>query len=136
MNPEDVKIIVRHRIQQAETAVSDARFLLEGGRSAQSIVNRAYYAMFYAALALIQTTGKVPAKHTGVISLFDTEFVLKGLFSREFSKALHKAFNQRQISDYRAMESISIPQAQDLLAVAEKFVSAVNDYFAVQGQGY
>ncbi len=37
--------------------------------------------MFYAALALLQKTGKVPSKHTGVISLFDTEYALKGLLT-------------------------------------------------------
>jgi uncharacterized protein (UPF0332 family) len=34
--------------------------------------------MFYAVLALLQKVGKVPRKHSGAISLFDTEFVRKG----------------------------------------------------------
>jgi len=34
--------------------------------------------MFYAVLALLQKIGKVPRKHSGAISLFDTELVLKG----------------------------------------------------------
>jgi uncharacterized protein len=67
-------------------ATGDAGFLLEGNRSPQSIVNRAYYAMFYAALALLETVGKVPSKHAGVISLFDTEFVLKGELPKDLSK--------------------------------------------------
>jgi hypothetical protein len=37
---------------------ADARFLLDGNRGPQSIVNRSYYAMFYAALALMQNIGK------------------------------------------------------------------------------
>jgi len=40
-------------MEQAKTALDDAQFLFKGDRSPQSVVNRAYYAMFYAALALL-----------------------------------------------------------------------------------
>jgi len=63
---EEVTPLVRYRLEQADAALGDAKFLLEGNRSPQSIVNRAYYAMFYAALALLQKIGKVPSKHAGV----------------------------------------------------------------------
>jgi uncharacterized protein (UPF0332 family) len=72
MKPEHVAELVKFRLEQARATLEDARFLHEGGRTPQSIINRAYYAMFYAALALLQTIGKVPAKHSGVLSLFDT----------------------------------------------------------------
>lgn len=76
MKEDEIQTLIQYRLEQAETALDDARFLLEGRRSPQSIVNRAYYAMFYAALALLQKIGKIPSKHIGVISLFDTEFVM------------------------------------------------------------
>ncbi|MEW6680404.1 MAG: HEPN domain-containing protein [bacterium] len=69
------------------------------------MVNRAYYAMFYVALALLQKIGKVPVKHTGVISIFDTEFVLKDIFPKELSRAFHKAFELRQTSDYKTLRA-------------------------------
>ena len=50
MKDEEIASLIKYRLEQAQTALEDARFLLEGGRSPQSIVNRAYYAMFYAAL--------------------------------------------------------------------------------------
>ena len=53
MKPDDIKILIRYRLEQAQVALDDAKYLLEGGRSSQSIVNRSYYAMFYAALALL-----------------------------------------------------------------------------------
>ncbi len=81
MKPEDVGVLVGYRMGQARTALDDAQFLLDGGRSPQSVINRAYYAMFYSVLALLQTIGKVPGKHTGAIGLFDTEFVMKNIFT-------------------------------------------------------
>jgi len=83
---EDVSSLIQYRMEQARNAIEDAQFLFEGNRSVQSIVNRAYYAMFYSALALLQEIRKVPSKHPGVISLFDTEFVMKGIFPKELSR--------------------------------------------------
>lgn len=71
MKNDEVATLIKYRLEQAQTALNDAKFLLDGNRSPQSIVNRAYYAMFYAALALLQRIGKVPSKHTGMISLFE-----------------------------------------------------------------
>jgi uncharacterized protein (UPF0332 family) len=125
---EEISALVRYRLEQAQTAIEDARFLLEGNRSPQSIVNRSYYAMFYSALALLQKIGKVPSKHTGVISLFDSEFVLSGSFPKELSKDFHKAFELRQVSDYRTIKPISIEKAKETFNRAEYFVKAVKRY--------
>ncbi|MCC6544695.1 MAG: HEPN domain-containing protein [Nitrospirae bacterium] len=105
-------------------------FFLGGGRSPQSVVNRAYYAMFYAALALLQEIGKIPSKHAGVISIFDTEFVLKGTFPKELSKDFHKAFEMRQVSDYKTYTPISKEKTQETLNNAVSFVEEVKKYFA------
>ena len=96
MKPEDTEVLITYRLEQAQTALDDARYLLDGKRSPQSIINRSYYAMFYAALALLQKIGEIPSKHAGVISLFDREFVKKGIFPKERSKDFHKAFELRQ----------------------------------------
>ena len=84
--------------------------------------------MFYSALALLQQIGKVPSKHTGVISLFDTEFVMKGIFPKELSKDFHKLFEMRQISDYKTLEEITSEQAEDMINRAGSFVDAVTKY--------
>ena len=102
---DDLAALVQYRPEQADAALDDAKFLLDGRRSPHSVINRAYYAMFYAALALLQKAGKIPSKHAGAIGLFDTEFVVKGAFPRELSRDFHKAFELRQASDYRVLQS-------------------------------
>ena len=126
---EDISTLIRYRLEQAQTSLEDAKFLLGGNRSPQSIVNRAYYAMFYATLALLQKIGKVPSKHTGVISLFDKEFVLKGIFPKKLSKDFHRAFELRQISDYKTYEPISIEKAKAIPTKATNFVKIIQRYF-------
>jgi hypothetical protein len=44
MKEADVRALVLHRLEQADTALADAQFLLDGGRRPQSIINRAYNA--------------------------------------------------------------------------------------------
>ena len=133
MNREEILALVNYRLEQAQTALEDGKFLIKGGRSPQSIVNRAYYAMFYAALALLQKVGKVPSKHTGVISLFDTEFVIRGIFPKDLSRNFHKAFEMRQIFDYHVLELASAAKAQEILQKAVSFVEAVKKYLLEPG---
>lgn len=45
--------LARYRIKQAEESLEEAEFLLLGRKSPRSVINRAYYAMFYAVLALL-----------------------------------------------------------------------------------
>jgi hypothetical protein len=45
-------------------------------------VNRAYYAMFYAVLALLAQGKQENSKHSGAIALFDKDFVKLGIFKK------------------------------------------------------
>lgn len=57
MKNEEAVSLAGYHLEQAGAALADAKFLLDGNRSPQGIVNRAYYAMFYAALALLSFPG-------------------------------------------------------------------------------
>lgn len=63
MKQEEIELLVKYRLEQAQTALDDARYLLEGHRSPQGIINRSYYGMFYAAIALLQEIGKIPLQN-------------------------------------------------------------------------
>lgn len=128
MIPEEIAILVQYRMEQSRASIKDARILLENSTSFFGTVNRSYYAMFYAVLAILQLHEFVPKKHTGAISLFDSEFVLKGTFPKELSKHLHRAFDLRQSSDYQVTQSVSLEEAKDVLDKAAVFVKAVEEY--------
>lgn len=132
MMPDRTAELVRLRLEQARSTLNDAVVLAEGGGTPKSIINRAYYAMFYAVLALLQSVGKVAGKHTGAIGLFDTEFVLKGAFSREFSRDLHKAFDVRQVSDYQPVRPATAEEAREYIGKARRFVTTVEEYFGAK----
>ena len=125
MSREQALAMVKARVEQAGETLRDAQALADGGGSARSVINRAYYAMFYAALALLQTVGEAPSKHTGVIGLFDQHFYRKGLFSKEHSQAFHELFELRQFSDYRSLTPVSGDEALEALAKARGFLAGV-----------
>jgi uncharacterized protein (UPF0332 family) len=130
MKEDDISILVNYRMEQAKIAADDAKYLIDGNRSPQSIVNRSYYAMFYAVSALLQLTGNVPSKHSGTIALFDSEFVKKNIFPKELSKNLHKAFEQRQAFDYKIVEKLTEERARDIWLKSVEFVDAVQAYLS------
>ena len=128
MKNKEIEILIKHRLEQAHEALDDAKYLIDGNRSPQSIVNRSYYAMFYATLALLQKIAKVPTKHSGVISLFDREFVMKGIFDKSLSKDFHRAFELRQSVDYKIIKPIPTVKANEIWQKADNFVQSVEHY--------
>jgi uncharacterized protein (UPF0332 family) len=119
--------LIQYRLEQAREGLDEAQTLYEQEKSPRSIINRAYYAMFYAALALLITIDEGTSKHRGVIALFDREFINRNIFPKEMSKALHHAFEMRQVGDYREMTKLSREQAQEVLNSAFAFVKSVEE---------
>ncbi len=79
MITKNIRSLVTYRLQQADECLDAARVLLEK-RLNRPVVNRAYYAMFYAGLGLLATRMLGSSKHAGVLSLFGQHFVKTGEF--------------------------------------------------------
>jgi len=124
MITENIKALMTYRLEQANESLEAATALLEKGLIRPS-VNRAYYAMFYAVLALLTLEKKETSKHGGAIALFDRNFVKKGIFAKDFSRLLHDAFDLRQRSDYAALYRVSMNEAEKTLENARAFVMEV-----------
>jgi uncharacterized protein (UPF0332 family) len=86
--------------------------------------------MFYAILALLATQNRETSKHQAAIRVFDRDFVKTGIFTKDFSKWLHEAFNLRLASDYAPLFQLTQERAQEIVQHAEAFVSAVKAHLA------
>ena len=75
----EVALYIEHARQMLEVA---AHNLADG--FCGSAINRAYYAIFYVANALLRTKGIVRSKHSGVIAAFRQHFVKPGLIEVEY----------------------------------------------------
>lgn len=121
------KDLIKYRLECARDALHDAHVLNENGGSAVSIVNRAYYSVFYAALALLVTVNVEPTKHSGVLAKFDEFFIREGIFPKEMSKIIHHAFDMRQAGDYQKSKVITQEQAVQVLELAEEFIEKIEE---------
>jgi uncharacterized protein (UPF0332 family) len=129
MMTENIKALVSYRIEQADESLEAARTLLDK-KLIRPSVNRAYYAMFYAVLSLLARDKKETSKHSGVIALFDRDFVKQGIFKKDYSRWLHDAFDLRQRTDYAAEYRVSLEEAEITLKNAERFVIEIKKVLA------
>jgi len=126
----DKKTLYQYRIKQAEETFSDAEKMLKNHLSPRSIANRAYYSMFYTLLALYidKDINLKTSKHSGVISIFNKEFVHSGKIDKNFSKILHRNFILRQEGDYKELVKISRDDAARSIVDAKEFLSVIKNF--------
>jgi uncharacterized protein (UPF0332 family) len=86
-------------LARARQALETGRLVLEH-EDYIAAVNRAYYAIFYAANALLTTKGLERSKHSGVIAAFRQQFVKTGIVEAEFSRYYGAAMDERHAGDY------------------------------------
>jgi uncharacterized protein (UPF0332 family) len=87
-------------------------------------LNRFYYAAFYAARALLVLRELDSSRHSGVISLFQAQFVKPGLIATEKAKALPRAFEKRQKSDYGDFSTVTAREAQSIRKEVGEFLTS------------
>ena len=127
MKNRQLQALLEYRIQQAKETLREAD-ILEAQEAYRGALNRAYYAMFYAAVALLATKGLGTSKHSGVLSIFDREFVKTGHMSKDQSKRLHMAFECRQQHDYGEFMPVHAKLAKNIIADAKTFVEQITVY--------
>jgi len=127
MNVDPLRAVLRYRLDQARDTLREAGILLASD-AYRGAINRAYYAMFYALLALLATKQLGTSRHSAAIALFDREFVKIGKFPTSLSQALHLAFERRQMYDYGEIVEADRASAEEALSGAQAFVDAVAAY--------
>jgi uncharacterized protein (UPF0332 family) len=109
-------------------SLEEARHLLTSGKSLRSVVNRIYYGMFYAVLALLIYEPYTSSKHTGVIAYFNQRFVKGKIFTESMGRSINKAFELRQRGDYREYFELSRDQVEPLLEEGGQFLLSIKTY--------
>ena len=132
MKPEQLEDLLCYRMEQAHETLREAEILLNES-ALRGAINRAYYAMFYALLALLATKRLGTSRHSGALALFDREFVKSGVFPRELSRSLHLAFDRRQSHDYGEMTQVNHQITKGTMTDAKTFVAAIESYLRSVG---
>jgi uncharacterized protein (UPF0332 family) len=121
-------LLAKYRLQEAKESLEEAEYLFYGDKSPRSVMNRAYYGMFYAVLALIIFEKFISSKHTGVLSFFNQQFIKEGVFPKEMGRWINTAFDLRQTGDYREYVKLTKEQVEPYIEFSKSFVQQVEEY--------
>jgi len=114
----------RRALQSAKLLFDDADWV--------GVINRAYYAIFYSANAVLEMEGLERSKHSGVLALFRQKYVKTGQVEAEFSKIYGEAFESRNESDYQRLSFPSRTEAEKAIEGARRFVERIEKLLSQQ----
>ena len=124
----EVSLYMEHAGQMLEVAAHNIADGFFG-----SAINRAYYAIFYAANALLATRGHARSKHSGVVAAFREHFVKPGLIEVEYSDIYGRVMDNRRVSDYEIEIPADAEAAEKDLSDAQRFVERVEQLLQREG---
>jgi uncharacterized protein (UPF0332 family) len=115
-------------IAKVVPAARSASLLIDAG-DADGACNRAYFAMFDAARAMLAASDRSGdtegiRTHGGLISAFSLRLVKAGMVPVELGRALNRAAEARLAADYRSLV-VGIDDARRAVQQAEAFVSEI-----------
>ncbi|MGV8122939.1 MAG: HEPN domain-containing protein [Candidatus Xenobiia bacterium LiM19] len=126
--------LARYRIMQADESIKEAHYLLSAGMSLRSVLNRVYYAMFYAVLAILIYEPYSSSKQSGVISYFNRRFIKEGIFPKSIGETFQDAFELRQDGDYKEFFELPEDKVVDILTKSEHFIEEIRAYLKNTGR--
>lgn len=129
---EERRLEIQKYLEKATDALETAIGLLENHRYPHA-VSKAYYAMFYAACAVLRTKELDTSKHSGVQALFGFHFVKEGLIDPRYHSMLVKALEDRGIADYSIFTEVTESVSERRVRDATAFVEAMRHYLQAQG---
>ena len=118
-------------IDRARRSLRAAELLLREGEPGIA-ASRAYYAMFYAAEAMLLSRNLSFSKHSGVMAAFGREFAKTGAAPSEFHRWLMDAFDARNVGDYDIHRRLTGEQAGEHLRRATVLIGAAVEFLGRQ----
>lgn len=122
----------KYRFETSLESFEDARIMFENGRY-KNVLNRAYYSIFHAIRAVTALDGFDSSKHSGVIAFFNRNYVKNGLFSKELSKIIRAASENREKADYLDFFIASRTEAIKQIERADSFLATIREYLLNKG---
>ncbi len=118
---------VQGLINKSKHAIKVAQELLSQGYPSDS-ASKSYYAIFYAAQALLKTFKIDVVKHSAVEAAVGFHFVKTGKIDQKYHRIMLDARKLREIADYDIQEEIIRPQAAIKIQEAKEFLKLVKTF--------
>ena len=124
-----MKDSTRQLLLNAEETMNAAKVLFKE-EYLRDAVNRAYYAIFYIAEALLNEKDLRFSKHGTVHGAFAQHYVKTKIFDEKYHKLLTGSFRRRMLGDYDEVTRFSSDEVVELLGQAGDFLNAAKEFLA------
>lgn len=124
MTLENQQDYIDYRLQKADESFEDALLLAKNGRW-NAVINRLYYACFYAVIALLLSKDIKSTTHDGGRYQFGLHFIKTGKIDKEVGKLFSKLFDLRQKGDYGDLYDYDAEIAEPLIPLTKEFIEEI-----------
>jgi len=114
-------------LRRAKKTFSAAEGLLRDD-APEDAAARVYYGYFYVAQALLLTEGLQFSSHGQILGQYGLRFAQPEKLDRRFHRLLRRAFELRQVADYRVEISIAPDTVAERIAEGKAFLAAAIRY--------
>jgi uncharacterized protein (UPF0332 family) len=128
IEPEQRRTLIRYRLDQARETIEEASIMIENEKF-RAAINRIYYGIFYALLALGLKYQFKTSKHAQILGWFNKTFIKDEIFDRKYGIIAREAFETRQKGDYDTYVTFSKDdvvqkheQMKDFIKTIEQFI--------------
>jgi len=126
LSSEDRNSIVSYRIERAYSTLEEAVMVTNQGRY-NLAANRLYYAVYYAASALLISNERPVKTHSGMLSQMNLLYVKTGILTFDDGALISQLFSLRQSSDYEDFKEVTQENIEDLTPRVKKLVDKLKN---------
>ncbi len=123
----NIQDYISYRLKRADEAYDEALFLVQKKRW-NTIVNRLYYACFYAVIALLLKNNIKVNTHRGTLNQFSLHFIKTNKIDIEFGTLYSQLFDFRQKGDYGDMFDFTEEQVSPLIDHVSHFLKEIKKH--------
>jgi len=127
IDPTQRSALTQLRLEQAIDAVGVAELLVNND-AWPTALNRIYYGMFYAVMALALRDNFQTSKHGQLIGWFNKNYVATGILSPDLSRMLQESFHRRNDADYEIKPLPDLEEINRMIQNMKLFISTIKDY--------
>lgn len=124
ISDNDRKALIDYRLQKAYDALKEADILRKSNFHSTAI-SRLYYAVFYAASALMLNENIQAATHAGIKQMLGLHFISKGRIDHKTGKLFQTLFEKRHSNDYDDFIFTTDEEVAQLQPEAKNFVDTI-----------
>lgn len=118
---------IKYRFIRAEESLEEALILADNERW-NAVINRLYYACFYAVIALLLKSNIETQTHDGARVQFGLYFIKPGIINKSYGKLFSKLFDYRQKGDYGDLFDYDKKIAKPLIEQVKGFLIEIEKH--------